>query len=299
MAYAPSAPPPGGGAFFAVAQPPPVRAMVVVSPPPGVGPGPGPDARLARLAALAAAHEIRSDWVPRLRRLEDFDIAVICDDSGSMATAVAGGGPGGAAPGGAFAPRETRWTELRRTVSIVLDLAAALSDRGVDVHFLNRPPVLRARSAREVQVAFDHAPPAGYTPLTRALGAVLGARAAERPLLLLIATDGQPTDDRGNVDVPRFVGALRAKREDVYVQILACTDDDAAIAYLADVDRNVPRVDVTDDFASERAEVRRAKGARFAFSFGDYVVKALLGPVDPIMDTLDHAEGGPACCAVV
>jgi len=259
---------------------------------PAVAPAPAvdPSARLARLRAIAERYEIRPDWVERLRALEDFDIVALCDDSGSMNTAAVGGGGGGP-----FAPRTTRWGELRQTVSIVVDLATTLSDAGVDVHFLNRPPILGARSAHDVQVAFDHAPPAGFTPLTRALQAVL-ARQGERPLLVLVATDGQPTDDRGNVDIPRFVAALRAKAPQVFVQIMACTDDDASVAYLADVDRGVPRVDVTDDFATERAEILRKQGRGFRFSFGDYVVKALLGPVDPVFDTLDRAEGG--CCAV-
>ena len=278
--------------------PPPSAPPAVMSfapPPPGYYQPPSPaDARMARLAALASAHEIRGDWVTRLRRLEDFDIVAICDDSGSMATAVTGGAGGGG--GGPFAPRQTRWTELRHTMSLVVDLAAALSDRGVDVHFLNRPPVLGVRAACEIQVAFDHAPPAGFTPLSRALSGVLGARARERPLLLLIATDGQPTDDGGNVDIPRFIATLKSKAPNVFVQIMACTDDDASIAYLAAVDRDVPRVDVTDDFVSERAEILRAQGRNFHFTFGDYVVKALLGPVDPMFDQLDHAEGG--CCAI-
>lgn len=47
---------------------------------------------------------------------------------------------------------------------------------------------------------------------------------------------------------------------------------------------------VVDDYKTEREEVRRNKGYNFPFSFGDYVAKALLGAVDPAMDSLD--EGG-------
>ena len=84
------------------------------------------DPRMARLAAIAAKFEIRPDWVGRLRALESFDIIALCDDSGSMATQVT------TPDAGPYAPRATRWSELRSTISIVVDLAAALSDAGVD-----------------------------------------------------------------------------------------------------------------------------------------------------------------------
>jgi hypothetical protein len=40
-------------------------------------------------------------------------------------------------------------------------------------------------------------------------------------------------------------------------------------------------LDVIDDYRSERAEIQRVRGANFPFSFGDYIVKALLGSIDP------------------
>ena len=250
--------------------------------------------RLQRLSSIAAQFEIRPDWIMRLRELESFDICVVADDSGSMATPVKSSTNKNTNPYGAM---QTRWTELRQTLSIVVELGSALNDNGVDVFFLNRPPVLQARSARDVQPAFDHKPPQGFTPLTRVVSSILAAKVnSERNLLLLIATDGQPTDDRGNVDIPQFISTLKSKGPKVYVQIMACTDDDSAIAYLETVDKNVPRVDVTDDYHSERDEILRAQGPRFPFSFGDYVVKSLLGSISPYFDQMDHKEGG--CCTI-
>ena len=269
------------------------------APPFGVGPqGAAPqsfgEARMQKLRALAQRLEIRPDFVARLRALEGFSIAVICDDSGSMNTPVA------AAPGASpYAPRGTRWTELMETVSHVVELATCLADRGVDVHFLNRPPMLGVVHAQQVQAAFQHAPPQGFTPLTRALQQVLtDQREAlrERKLLLIIATDGRPTDDRGNENIPGFLDALRALPQNCFVQIMACTDDDESVAYLNEADRDIARVDVTDDYRSERKEILAAQGANFHFTFGDYVVKAMLGPVDNSFDKLDQRAGG--CCAI-
>lgn len=43
----------------------------------------------------------------------------------------------------------------------------------------------------------------------------------------------------------------------------------------------MPNLDVVDDYRSERTEIQRTRGNNFPFSFGDYIVKALLGSIDP------------------
>jgi hypothetical protein len=136
-----------------------------------------------------------------------------------------------------------------------------------------------------------HQPPGGFTPLSRTLRAVFGntqqALAEGKKLLIIIATDGQPTDDSGNVQINEFFSLLANKPRGVFVQIMACTDDEGAVQYLNAADENIPLLDVSDDFHSERREILRAQGAGFHFTVGDYVVKALLGPVDAYFDGLD------------
>lgn len=73
----------------------------------------------------------------------------------------------------------------------------------------------------------------------------------------------------------------------VYTTIIACTDNADAIGYLNRWDREIPNLDVLDDFLSEQKEVKAMKGNQFTFNFGDYVVKSLLGSIDPELDTLD------------
>lgn len=91
------------------------------------------------------------------------------------------------------------------------------------------------------------------------------------------------------------------KHENVFVSIAACTSDNAAVGYLNRFDKEIPRVDVSDDYASERRETLAARGSSYAFSFGDYIVKALLGPIDPSFDKLDERPAGPrsGCCEVM
>ena len=64
------------------------------------------------------------------------------------------------------------------------------------------------------------------------------------------------------------------------------------MAYLNNWDRTIPRLDVIDDFCNEKLEILSAQGTNFKFSFGDYIVKSLIGSIDPEMDGLDEAY----CC---
>ena len=66
----------------------------------------------------------------------------------------------------------------------------------------------------------------------------------------------------------------------MYITFLACTDDLASVNYLSHWDKSMPNLDVIDDYRSERAEILRTRGANFPFSYGDYIVKALLGSSD-------------------
>jgi len=90
-----------------------------------------------------------------------------------------------------------------------------------------------------------------------------------------------PTNNYGQVDIGALEAVLRHERSpQIHVTFLACTDDLQAINYLSNWDRMIPNVDVMDDYRSERAEVYRTRGGNFPFSFGDYIVKSLLGSVD-------------------
>lgn len=46
------------------------------------------DERMQKFARLAGEYEISQPFASRLRQLEGFEIVFICDDSGSMGTAV-------------------------------------------------------------------------------------------------------------------------------------------------------------------------------------------------------------------
>ncbi|KAJ3408918.1 hypothetical protein HDV05_004675, partial [Chytridiales sp. JEL 0842] len=247
---------------------------------------------MERFQSLMRRHEI-SNWMAlRLRQLEQFDIVVLCDDSGSMQTPCLSG----LSVQNPYAPTQTRWEELKSTVSTIVEIATCLDSDGIDIHFLNREPLKAVTDTDQLSLIFS-VPPQGYTPISRQLRVILHerrqkvARGESKKLLIVIATDGQPTDDQGRIDKQTLYNILTYERpSDVYITFCACTDDDAEIGYLNDWDESMARVDVVDDYHTERREILSIQGPQFAFSRGDWVVKLLLGSIDPDMDALDERK---------
>lgn len=288
---APMQAPPPQGVIPVPAQHPPYGAIPAPVPVPVPVPVPALQAapqptfaqKESQIMNVMQMYEITNYSARELYQLQGFDVVFICDDSGSMRALVQGG--------------KTRWDELRDTVSRVVDVAACFDDDGIDVYFLNRGPVQGVRHSSQLHQAFI-APPAGYTPLAATLTNVLqdqARRGSMKPLLVIIATDGQPTDHQGRGNIPHFIqvvsGAVHNPTRMTRFQFLACSDDDNDIAWLNQVDKTVPRVDVTDDYISERREVLQAGRVR-QFSRGDYVCKALLGGISDHYDQMDEGAYG-------
>jgi hypothetical protein len=242
------------------------------------------------LQCAVQALEISAATVQQLLRLQNFDIVFLIDDSGSMRSRVDG--------------CRTRWDELKDTVQAVVQLATALDDDGIDLYFLNREGMRNVSEPQIVAQLFAQEP-SGFTPLTDAFRRVLLEKLPnrnEKRLLVVIATDGEPNTDPPLDNVARFRAALAQRDlQKVFVQILACTDDEDSIGYLKAIDREIPNVDCCDDFNTERKEVQKLYPGR-AFTRGDYVSKALLGPISKEWDNYAPAPRIPSCspmCALL
>lgn len=48
-----------------------------------------------------------------------------------------------------------------------------------------------------------------------------------------------------------------------------CIDDDDCIGYLNNWDKQIPNLDVVDDYRNEKKEIQGRQGKQFPFSFGD------------------------------
>ena len=92
------------------------------------------------------------------------------------------------------------------------------------------------KSAEQLTSVFS-VPPSGPTPILRVLRRVLEEKKLEiqeRKLLILIATDGIPTNESGQNDVKALEQALRHERNPInriLVTIIACTDDPQCIGF--------------------------------------------------------------------
>lgn len=108
--------------------------------------------RLAQLRHyIVGKHKISKFFANKMFKLEDFEIVLICDDSGSMSSKVFD-------PTDRFAPPKTRWDELKQTVSVVTEIAGLMDESGIDIYFLNRPPIFGIKSTEQIGEAFSDPP---------------------------------------------------------------------------------------------------------------------------------------------
>jgi hypothetical protein len=252
---------------------------------------------MPEFTSFVREYEISNEYAIKLRQLEGYDIVFICDDSGSMKTKVT-------------TPNTkkfddvmtTRWDEMKNIVSTVTKLSMILDDDGIDLYFLNREPLMGVTSQEQLDIIFT-VPPSGYTPILKTLKQVIKDKSralAEKKLLIILATDGQPTSENGsNADsngvtetekLYDFLATGRNPQNKIHTTILACTDDDSIMEYLENWDSTLVNFDLVDDYYSERNRIQEAQGKSYRFTFGDYIVKILLGSIDKTLDSLDGSS---------
>ncbi len=229
----------------------------------------------AKIAELCARLDISYPFQSSLYSLNEQHIICICDDSGSMKSSTDKHGT-------------TRWAELKHAVSTILDIALIFDPLGMDLHFLNRESIYNIKSTGQLNT-FNMLP-AGGTPLVGKLADISRRYAGTRySKLLIVATDGEPTDD--DINYSGFKSVIRSLvQQGFHINFLICTDNDSQVAYINNIDRLYQQVDTTDDYATEKREVQRAQGRSFKFSYGDYIVKLLAGSIDVRLDSLDEKK---------
>ena len=63
-------------------------------------------------------------------------------------------------------------------------------------------------------------------------------------------------------------------------------------------------VDMSEDFRGETRDVQRIRGRGFRFTFGDYIVKCMVGAYDPSIHAIDLPQGmsiyrdGDGACSI-
>ena len=216
------------------------------------------------------------------------DIVVVADDSGSMG-AVAN-----------YVTRSTRWTELRYTLQKLAHMLLVVDHTdGFHIQFLNDPTWHEIRSGSQVETLFYGRQPKGRTPLATRLRPLLSGawhpkgHGAETDLILLIMTDGEPSDCSFS-ELRQLVGQKSPK---VFCTFMMCTEEDDVVEqYNKSLDR-LPGVDITDDYVSEKKEVEKLGNK---LGYYKWMAKAVLGGKMPKYDHMDEkrAGGGGGCCVI-
>jgi hypothetical protein len=96
----------------------------------------------------------------------------------------------------------------------------------------------------------------------------------------------------------------------VNISIVLCTDDEQVERGYRRMEVNprknkfgfsgsgIPGVDVTDDYRGELRDIQRTRGRSYRFTYGDYIVKVLIGSIDPNVHTIDLPESTCCCCVI-
>jgi hypothetical protein len=227
---------------------------------------------LARFNQLVKQNELNPQVANQLYQvLSMCEVVLLCDDSDSMSKPIAEEGTD------AFAPkRSTRWLELKKLASIVIDFVTSINPAGLDIYFLNRPCLTNVTSTAGLQGVFSM-PPNGGTPLIGALNRIYKDKEnvpLNRNLLIVVITDGEPNDTAN----PRadLYNTLVNKRSNVHISFAECTDNAEDMEYLDAFDCAIRNFDNTDDYREELNRVKMVQGQQFKFDFTDYVIKILL-----------------------
>ena len=264
------------------------------APPPPYSPMQTGLSREETFRSIMMKYEISQEYSALLQKLTGFKIAFIFDDSGSMNSTL-NESPLNEMNKNSMV-KATRWDELQYFANISLEIANFFNN-GTDVYFLNKPPIKNIADVSQFMHHLKQLKPNGYTPLNKVFNVVLNDNMdsiRERKLLIIILTDGEPSDDFGRTDIKSFKASLQSRTpmNKIFVNIITCTDDEESVAYLNRWDVQIPNLDVIDDYTSERKEVKKRNGSKYRFSYGDYVVKSMVGSVDP---KLDRSDEKPKC----
>lgn len=153
----------------------------------------------------------------------------------------------------------TRWTELQGSLKYHIQLAGLLEATTI-YRFLNPPG--RTAGPQEFTVArradigpalhvMDRATPRGVTPLTQHLTEIqqhvrsmeAGLRAAGQEVVVVLATDGLPSNAHGETNQAILKEFLVALKEilslPVWIVIRLCTDDEQVVRFYNSLDSEV------------------------------------------------------------
>lgn len=237
--------------------------------------------------------EIGNDIV----RLALYDVVIYIDDSGSMQ----------------FEEKGERIKDLQLILQRVAFAATLFDDDGIDVRFMNSDPPAQQttglRTEQQVDQLLNGHRFSGLTPMGTNLRKKViddiflrGLRSGQmrKPLLVIAVTDGQPAGEPTTAvfdtvrDAVAEAGRSHYGPGAIAFQFAQVGNDQAARDFLGKLDSDPtvgPMVDCTSNYETESEEMARANPP-VDLTPDLWVVKLLLGAIDPSYDTQDEKTGG-------
>jgi hypothetical protein len=176
----------------------------------------------------------------------------------------------------------TRWEEIRECVNFHAQISSLLHAPTV-FRLLNDPGVRTGpqefsvaqqglesveNDYHNVRSIMNKVRPAGFTPLKEHILLIRDSilsmeealRKSDRKAVVVIATDGMPTDEQGissEYATDQFVNVMRSLEGlPVWIVIRLCTDDDEVVSFYNDLDEQLElSLEVLDDYIGEAKEV--------------------------------------------
>ena len=188
-----------------------------------------------------------------------------------------------------FSPKKsTRWMELKKLASVLIEFVTSANSDGLDIYFLNRAGVTGVKDVSGLQSVFS-ALPMGSTPLISAISRII-VNTPPPPVgsfvLLIVVTDGEPTDG-SRMDL---FNVLQNKPSYFHISFAECTDNAEDMEYLDQWDGVIQNFDNTDDYREELNRIQQIQGSQFKFDYTDYVIKILLATFIRYYFNLDQTK---------
>jgi hypothetical protein len=252
-----------------------------------------------KLKKIKDKYEISETYIQQFQNLSSYKIAFVLDDSSTMTSTI----ENSRLQNGFTRPR--RWDELLEYTICAIDLANLYNINGVDCYFLNRDSVKQVKNGENIKPSFT-GEPIGQSPILDKFDQILKDnetyyKGQDGKLLITIVADGPSTDTKGIVNIKRLKEAIKDLHRNIRVRIVSITDDHTSMEFLDDweeyfnnatedkngflsrignrtnnnrpVDR-ILKFCFTDHFNDVKRNMTIIDGR---FSFGDYVVKSLIG----------------------
>jgi hypothetical protein len=222
-----------------------------------------------------------------------YDIIIFGDDSGSMGTEE---------------PKEdnlTRWEILKQVVKTIGFWSSLMDADGVVIRFINSMAEGNGVSnSAEIDSIFRTVRPSGNTPLGEQLDKkiiskiiipVIRSQEIQRPVLILNITDGVPNSKedvkKTILNCRNFCASTKYGENAVAFSFAQIGTDKNATDYLGQLDTDVQvghLIDCTSEFSIEKEECGQG------FTEAVWVVKLMIGAVDPAYDSADENPLPPA-----